>query len=105
MYTDHLPGLKEASLSNKGQLSTWRIHETADLNSVVQTLHRKGETMDISDPLSRIKRKGHTTVEMVLLPLVFKELLSRLPEELRDYSYLRVTAEKDTAAASRIVQR
>ena len=74
VYTDHLPGLKEASLSNKGQLSTWRIHETADLNSVVQTLHRKGETMDISDPLSRIKRKGHT-VEMVLLPLVFKELL------------------------------
>ena len=60
--------------------------------------------MDISDPLSRIKRKGHT-VEMVLLPLVFKELLSRLPEEVRDYSYLRVTAEKDTTAASRIVQR
>ena len=23
VYTDHLPGLKEASLSNKGQLSTW----------------------------------------------------------------------------------
>ena len=43
--------------------------------------------MDISDPLSRIKRKGHT-VEMMLLPLVFKELLSRLPEEVQDYSYL-----------------
>ena len=61
--------------------------------------------MDISDPLSRNKRKGGHTVEMVLLPLVFKELLSRLPEEVRGYSYLRVTAEKDTTAASRIVQR
>ena len=60
--------------------------------------------MNISDPLSRIKRKVHT-VEMVLLPLVFKELLSRLPEEVRDYSYLRETAKKDTAAASHIVQR
>ena len=45
------------------------------------------------------------TVEMVLLPLVFKELLSRLPEEVRGCSYLRVTAEKDTTAVSRIVQR
>jgi hypothetical protein len=38
IYTDHLPALKEASLSNKGQLSTWRIHETADLMSIIQTL-------------------------------------------------------------------
>ncbi len=26
--SDHLPGIKNASLSNKGKLSTWRIHET-----------------------------------------------------------------------------
>ena len=104
VYTDHLPSLKEASLSNKGQLSTWRIHETADLNSVVQTLHRKGITMIVSDGLSRIKRKG-CDMEMVLLPLVFKELLTRLPDGVRKAEHIRVSAERDTVAAARIVQR
>jgi hypothetical protein len=37
-YSDHLPAVKEASLSNKGALSTWRIHEVADLNSIVETM-------------------------------------------------------------------
>ena len=104
VYTDHLPSLKEASLSNKGQLSTWRLHETADLNSIVQTLHRKGVTMIVSDGLSRIKRKG-CDMEMVMLPLVFKELLSRLPDEVRTAQHIRVFAERDTVAAARLVQR
>ena len=60
--------------------------------------------MDISDPLSRISRKGQP-MNMVLLPLVMKELLSRLPESVRKAEHLRVSAEKDTAAAARIVQR
>ncbi len=30
-YSEHLPGIKNTSLSNKGKLSTWRIHETSDL--------------------------------------------------------------------------
>ena len=104
VYTDHLPSVGETSLSNKGQLSTWRIHETADLNSIVQTLHKRGETMVVSDGLSRLKRKGHT-MEMVLLPLVFKELLCRLPQEIKSARTIRVFAEKDTVAAARLVQR
>ena len=104
VYTDHLPAVQETSLSNKGQLSTWRIHETADLNSIVQTLHRSGITMEISDPLSRINRTGDG-MNMVILPLVLDELLTRLPPEVKNYKYLRVSAERDTAAAARIVQR
>jgi hypothetical protein len=29
LYTDHMPGLFENSLSNKGQLSAWRLLETS----------------------------------------------------------------------------
>ena len=38
LYTDHKPGLYENSLSNKGQLSAWRLLETADLLSIVENL-------------------------------------------------------------------
>ena len=44
-------------------------------------------------------------MEMALLPLVFKELLSRLPEEIRTAERIRVSAEKDTVVAARLVQR
>ena len=33
LYTDHKPGLYENSLSNKGQLSAWRLLENTDLLS------------------------------------------------------------------------
>jgi hypothetical protein len=36
LYTDHKRGLFEESLSNKGQISAWRIAETADLQSIVE---------------------------------------------------------------------
>ena len=42
LYTDHKPGLFEESLSNKGQLSAWRIAETADLQSIVEHHYRQG---------------------------------------------------------------
>jgi hypothetical protein len=42
LYTDHKPGLQENSLSNKGQLSAWRLLETADLLSIVENLYRTG---------------------------------------------------------------
>ena len=58
-YSDHLPGIKNASLSNKGKLSTWRIHETSDLTSIVETLYKSGPTMAIADPLSRLARQEH----------------------------------------------
>ena len=49
-----MPSLYAESLSNKGQLSEWRIAEVADLNSIVQTLHQAGARMDLADPLSRL---------------------------------------------------
>jgi hypothetical protein len=54
LYTDHKPGLFENSLSNKGQLSAWRIAETADLQSIVQTHYRQGSKMLLPDPQSRV---------------------------------------------------
>ena len=42
LYTDHKPGLFENSLSNKGQLSAWRLLETADLLSIVENLYHTG---------------------------------------------------------------
>ena len=53
--------------------------------------------MDISYLLSRFKRKGQL-MHMVLLPLVFKELLTRVPDRIKSAQYLRVSAERDTAA-------
>ncbi len=48
LYTDHKPGLFENSISNKVQLSAWRLLETADLLtadllSIVENLYRTGE--------------------------------------------------------------
>ncbi len=54
LYTDHKLGLFENSLSNKGQLSAWRLLETADLLSIVENLYRTGGKMLLADPLSRI---------------------------------------------------
>jgi hypothetical protein len=51
VYTDHLPSLFKSSLSNKGQLSEWRINEVQDLNLIVQTLYKKGPTKVLSDAL------------------------------------------------------
>jgi hypothetical protein len=51
---DHKPGLYENSLSNKGQLSAWRLLETADLLSIVENLYRMGGEMLLADPLSRL---------------------------------------------------
>ena len=56
-YSDHLPGIKSTSLSNKGKLSTWMLHETSDLTSIVTTLYKSGPTMAIADPLSRLSRQ------------------------------------------------
>jgi hypothetical protein len=45
LYKDHKPGLYENSLSNKGQLSGWRLLETADLLSIVENLYRTGQNV------------------------------------------------------------
>jgi hypothetical protein len=105
-YSDHLPGIKNASLSNKGKLSTWRIHETSDLTStsIVETLYKSGPTMAIADPLSRLARQEHQ-LDNLDLPLMLEMLLKELPSSVRNALIIRVNAEKDTIVATRIVQR
>jgi hypothetical protein len=103
-YSDHLPGIKNTSLSNKGKLSTWRIHETSDLTAIVETLYKAGPTMAIADPLSRLARQEHQ-LDNLDLPLMLKMLLKELPKSVRNALSIRVNAEKDTMVATRIVQR
>ena len=103
-YSDHLPGIKNASLSNKGKLSTWRIHETSDLTSIVETLYKSGPTMAIADPLSRLARQEHQ-LDNLDLPLMLEMLLKELPSSVRNALSIRVNAENDTIVATRIVQR
>ena len=61
VYTDHAPSTYTNSLSNKGRLSTWRIHETSDLVGTVRTLlYKAGQYLGpshkgLADPLSRLR--------------------------------------------------
>ena len=103
-YSDHLPGIKSASLSNKGKLSTWRMHETSDLTSIVETLYKAGPTMTVADPLSRLARQEHR-VDNFDLPVLLHMLLKELPASVRTAKSIRVNAEKDTLVATRMVQR
>jgi hypothetical protein len=54
LYTDHKPALFENSLSNKGQLSAWKLTEVADLMAIVERVYRQGSGMLLADPLSRV---------------------------------------------------
>ena len=103
LYTDHKPGLFENSLSNKGQLSAWRIAETADLQSLVQTHYRQGSKMLLADPLSRLCSPSSGFFDPTL-PSKLQALLKYLPENLKKHENFRVYAYKDTAALSRHVQ-
>ncbi len=51
---DQSPALFENSLSNKGQLSAWKIAEVADLLSIVENLYRQGGEMSFADPLQSL---------------------------------------------------
>ena len=102
-YSDHLPGIKSSSLSNKGKLSTWRIHETSDLTSIVETLYKSGPTMAVADPLSRLARQEHR-LDNLDLPVLLEMLFRELPLSVKKATNLRVNAEKDTAVVTRLVQ-
>ena len=107
VYTDHAPSTYVGSLSNKGRLSTWKIHETSDLISAVQTLYKAGEYLSpphgLADPLSRLPRGE--TVQRLMLPALLRILLDNLPEQVCTATNMRVHAEKDTTVAARIVQK
>ena len=47
----------------------------------MQTLHKKGTTMEVSDSLSRIERLGAVMFNLQL-PYLFDTLLQRLPSEV-----------------------
>ena len=104
VYTDHLPALFKSSLSNKGQLSEWRINEVQDLNSIVQTLYKKGPLLVLSDALSRCCQP-ETDLYDNAMPRKLAVLLDRLPDRIKHCKHIRVHYNKDTAAAGRIVQR
>ena len=104
VYTDHLPALFKSSLSNKGQLSEWRINEVQDLNSIVQTLYKKGPLLVLSDALSRCCQP-ETDLYDNDMPRKLAVLLDRLPDRIKHCKHIRVHYNKDTAAAGRIVQR
>ncbi len=103
LYTDHKPGLLEESLSNKGQLSAWRIAETADLQSIVEHHYRQGSKMLLADPLSRICAPSSGFYDSSL-PSKFQALAKFLPEGIKKMRTVRLYANKDTAALSRHVQ-
>ena len=83
LYTDHKPGLYENSLSNKGQLSAWRLLETADLLSIVENLYRTGGKMLLADPLSRLCAPGDGFYD-VSLPGKINVLLQNLPQQVAE---------------------
>jgi hypothetical protein len=103
LYTDHKPGLFEESLSNKGQLSAWRIAETADLRSIVEHHYRQGAKMLLADPLSRICAPSSGFYDPSL-PSKFQALTKFLPESKTKIKTIRLYANKDTMALSRHVQ-
>ena len=103
LYTDHKPGLFESSLSNKGQLSAWRIIETSDLQSLVEQHYKQGAKMLLADPLSRIGAPASGFYDPTL-PSKFQALARYLPNSIKEMKTIRVYANKDTAALSRHVQ-
>ena len=88
-------GIKNASLRNKGMLSTWRIHETSDLTAIVKTLYKSGPTMARPDPLARLARQANQ-LDNLDLPLMQEMLLKELPPTVLNALSIRVNAEKDT---------
>ncbi len=103
LYTDRKPGLFEESLSNKGQLSAWRIAETADLQSLVEHHYRQGSKMLLAGPLSRICAPSSRFYDPSL-PSKFQALTKYLPNTIKLIKTIRLYDNKDTTALSRHVQ-
>ena len=80
------------------------MNEFQDLNSLVDTIYKKGPKMLISDALNRICQPENNLYNRNL-PRFLAVLLDRLPEAVRNVKHIRVHANKDTAVAGRIVQK
>jgi hypothetical protein len=104
LYTDHKPALFENSLSNKGQLSAWKIAEVADLLSIVENLYRQGGKMLFADPLSRVCAPTEGWYDPSI-PRKMAALFEHLPDAVKNNEHVRVYAGKDTYAAGRLIQK
>jgi hypothetical protein len=101
--TDHKPALFENSLSNKGQLSAWKLAEVSDLLSIVKNLYRQGGKMLFADILSRIYCGPTEGWHDPALPSKIATLLRYLPEEIRETQKIRLYAGKGTGGVSKIL--
>jgi hypothetical protein len=104
LYTDHKPALFENSLSNKGQLSAWKLTEVADLMAIVEHIYRQGTGMLLADPLSRVCAPTEGWFDPTL-PAKLAALLAHMTIEVKNNEHIRVYCHQDTIAAARIVQR
>jgi hypothetical protein len=102
LYTDHKPALFENSLSNKGQLSAWKLAEVSNLLSIVENLYRQGGEMLFADPLSRVCGPTEGWHDPGI-PCKIATLLKHLPESIRETSKIRLYAGKDTSGVSKIL--
>ena len=96
LYTDHKPALFENSLSNKGQLSAWKLAEVSDLLSIVENLYRQGGKMLFADPLSRVCAPTEGWHDPSV-PSKVATLLKHLPDAIRETPRIKLYAGKDTS--------
>jgi hypothetical protein len=102
LYTDHRPVLFENSLSNKGQLSAWKLAEVSDLLSIVENLYRQGGKMLFADPLSRVCGPTEGWHDPSI-PSKVATLLKHLFNAIRETPRSRLYAGKDTSGISKII--
>ncbi len=104
LYTDHKPALFENSLSNKGQLSAWKLTEVADLMAIVEHIYRQGSGMLLADPLSRVCAPTEGWFDPTL-PAKLAALLAHMTVKVKNNEHIRIYCHQDTIAVARIVQR
>ena len=109
--TVHGPCSVHICRKSKQQRKTLHLEDPRDLQPYGdrtdplqgRTVLGPGPYGGLADPLSRMPRGEQ--FHRLELPALLAELLQRLPDSIRTAHSIRVTAEKDTHLATRIVQR
>jgi hypothetical protein len=112
-YCLHGPCSVHICRKSQQQRKALHLEDPRDLRShrdrTLQTLYKAGQYLGpgpyggLADPLSRMPRGEQ--FHRLELPALLAELLHRLLDSIRTAHSIRVTAEKDTHLATRIVQR
>ncbi len=102
LYTDHKPALFENGLSNKGQLSAWKLTEVSDLLSIVENLYLQGGKMLFADPMSRVCAPTEGWHDPSI-PSKVATLLKHLPNAIRETPRIKLYAGKDTSGISKTI--